>query len=60
MESLVNSQLKNVLIKKNILCGVQTQGFKLNGEHGGYYCVECLAIVNEQHSYIGIPLVQMG
>ena len=37
--------------------GVET---KLNDELGGYYGVECLAIVNKQHSYIGIPLVQMG
>ena len=39
---------------------VQTQGPELNDELGGYYGVECWAIVNEQHSYIGIPLVQMG
>ena len=38
----------------------QTQGPKLNDEFGGYYGVEGSAIVNEQHSYIGIPLVQMG
>ena len=29
-------------------------------EFGGYYGVECGAVVDEQHSYIGIPLVQMG
>jgi hypothetical protein len=40
--------------------GVQTQGLELNDELGGYYGVECLFIVNEQHSYIVIPLVQMG
>ena len=40
--------------------GVQTQGTELNYELGGYYAVECCAIVNKQHSYIGIPLVQMG
>jgi hypothetical protein len=39
---------------------VETQGLKLNDELGGYYGVECRAVVNEQHSYIGIPLVQMG
>jgi hypothetical protein len=39
-------------------CGVETHGLKLNDELGGYYGVE--AVVNEQHSYIGIPLVQMG
>jgi hypothetical protein len=40
--------------------GVKTQGLKLNDEFGGYYDVECRALLNEYHSYIGIPLVQMG
>ena len=40
--------------------GVQTQGLELNDELGGYYGVECLDIVSEQHSYTCIPLVQMG
>ena len=39
--------------------GVESQGLKLNDELRGYNGVECSAIVNEQHSYIGIPLVQM-
>ena len=39
---------------------VQAQGPELNDEIGGHYHVEGWAIVNEQHSYIGIPLVQMG
>ena len=38
---------------------VQNQGPELNDELGRYYGVECCAIVNVQHSYIGIPLVQM-
>ena len=37
--------------------GVETQGLKLNDEFGGYYGVKYCALVNEQHSYIGIPLV---
>jgi hypothetical protein len=40
--------------------GVQTQGLEFNDLFGGYYGNEFRAIVNEQHSYIGIPLVQMG
>jgi hypothetical protein len=40
--------------------GIHTQGPKLNDDLGGYYGVEGRAIVNEQHSYIVIPLVQMG
>ena len=40
--------------------GVETQGLKLDDELGGYYGVDCLAVVNEQHSYLGIPLIQMG
>jgi hypothetical protein len=39
---------------------VETQGLKLNDEFRRYHGVECLAVVNEQHSYIGIFLVQMG
>ena len=40
--------------------GVETQGLELDDEFGGYYGVKCLAVVDEQHSHIGIPLVQMG
>ena len=40
--------------------GVETQGFELNDEFGGYYGVKSRAVVDEQHSYLGIPLVQMG
>ena len=35
---------------------VETQGFQL----GGYCGVDFSSAVNEQHSYMGIPLVQMG
>jgi hypothetical protein len=38
--------------------GVQTQGPELNDELGGSYGVEGLAIVNDQYSDVGIPLVQ--
>ena len=40
--------------------GLQTQDPELNDELGGHYGVECRAVVDEQHSHIGIPLVQMG
>jgi hypothetical protein len=40
--------------------GVETQGLQLNDELEGYYGVECLAVVDEQHSCIGIPLVLVG
>ena len=40
--------------------GVETQVLELEGEFGVYYGVKCLAVVDEQHSHIGIPLVQMG
>ena len=40
--------------------GVEIQGLQLDNELGGYYGVECCAVVNEQHSYIGIPFHQMG
>ena len=40
--------------------GVETQGLQLNDELGGYHGVECWALDNEQHSYISIPLSQMG
>jgi hypothetical protein len=40
--------------------GVQTQGSDLSDELGGLYGAEGRAIVNIQHSYICIPLVQMG
>ena len=30
------------------------------GGLGGHYGVKCRAVVDEQHSHIGIPLVQMG
>ena len=39
--------------------GVETQGLEPNAEFGGYYGV-MLSVIDEQHSYIGIPLVQMG
>ena len=35
---------------------VQSQG----PEHGGHYGVERCAVVNEQHSDIAVPLVQVG
>ena len=35
--------------------GVETQGLELDDELGGYY-----GVIDEQHSHIGIPLVQMG
>jgi hypothetical protein len=40
--------------------GVETQGLELDDELGGQYGVKCRAVVDEQHSHIGIPLVQMG
>ena len=40
--------------------GVETQGLELDDELGGYYGVECRAVVDEQNSHIVIPLVQMG
>ena len=40
--------------------GVQTQGHELVKELGGYFDVEGGVEVNEQHSYISIPDVQMG
>ena len=40
--------------------GVETQGLKLNDELGGYYGVYCCVVVNDPHSYIGIPLVPVG
>ena len=40
--------------------GVETQGLELDDELGGHYGVKCRAVVDEQHSHIGIPLVQMG
>ena len=40
--------------------GVEAQGPQLDDELGGYLGVECWAVVNDQHSYICIPLVQMG
>uniref|UniRef100_A0A8K9UDQ2 DNA topoisomerase II binding protein 1 n=1 Tax=Oncorhynchus mykiss TaxID=8022 RepID=A0A8K9UDQ2_ONCMY len=39
---------------------VETRCLELNDEFGGYYGVKCRAVVDEQHSHIGIPLVQMG
>ena len=36
------------------------QGLELDDELGGHYGVKCRAVVDEQHSHIGIPLVQMG
>jgi hypothetical protein len=40
--------------------GVETQGLELDDKLGGYYGVEYRAVVDEQHSHIGIPLVQVG
>jgi hypothetical protein len=40
--------------------GVQSQGPEFDDEFGGDYGVECCAVVNEQHSYMGIPFVQVG
>jgi hypothetical protein len=39
--------------------GVQTQGSELVVELGGNNSVECLTVVNEQHSHIDVPLVQV-
>ena len=39
--------------------GVETQGLEHEDERGGHYGVNCRAVVDEQHSHIGIPLVQM-
>ena len=32
----------------------------LSDELGGHYVVECLAVLNEQHSHVGVPFVQVG
>jgi hypothetical protein len=40
--------------------GVQSQGPELSDELGGLYGVEHRAVVYEQHSHIGVPLVQEG
>jgi hypothetical protein len=40
--------------------GVETQGLKLNDEFGVYYGVKCSVVVDEQHSYVSILLVQIG
>jgi hypothetical protein len=39
--------------------GVQS-GPEIGDELGGDYGVECLAVVDDQHSYIVIPFVQVG
>ena len=40
--------------------GDQSQGPELGDETGRYYGVECRTVVNEQHSHIGVPFVQVG
>jgi hypothetical protein len=38
---------------------IQSHGPDHSDDIGGHYDVECLAVVNEQHSHIGVPLVQL-
>ena len=40
--------------------GVQTQGPEFSDELGGKYAIEGGVIVDEQHSFIGVSLVQVG
>ena len=39
---------------------VQSQDPELGDELGGDYGIECGAVVNEKHSHIGVPFVQVG
>ena len=39
--------------------GVQSQGPEFNDELGGHYGVERCAVVNEPHSHLGVPFVQV-